>query len=50
MEDALGDLADNGLWETLYSAEAPPLDGSTIVPMRVALLVAELVPQMVAVN
>ena len=45
MEDALGDLADDGLWEALYSAEAPPLEGSTIVCMPLADLLFNQITQ-----
>jgi hypothetical protein len=44
-----GDLADEGLWEDLYSAEAQPLDGSMILSPAAGLF-AELRHWLVRLN
>jgi hypothetical protein len=50
VDDLLGDVDDTALWELLFSAEAPPLDGAAFSERIFNALLSHLTDWLVSEN
>ena len=50
MNDQLGGLSDDDLWEDLFSPESPPLEGSTIGEAILGIVLAEFKRWLISAN